>query len=1005
MAQLEETTLANREWVAKERFQAGWQEFQLRRFDKALAHYKSAITALAVWYEPHYHVAVCCHELRRYSEAVVSYRDALRLNSSLASIWYHYAKCLKDCGELDGALPLYENALRLSPDNPEILYSLGLLRLLRGEWDSGWQGYELRFAGSDRVNKDGRPLTTLPAWRGKSVPPARGIVVYGEQGMGDAIMIWRYAALLRERFERVKFSVQATLVRLFAENAPEGVEVVPRIAEPIDESGFTFQVDLMSLPACFDTTPGTIPGGGAPYLTTNRKAVDAWAERFNRESRLKVGVVWQGGKLTHAPARDMDLADLAPLLARADVCWVSLQKDSLSAVHSSLVDWMTDTADMADTAALIANLDLVIAVDTAVAHLAGALGKPVWLLNRFESEWRWLRDKTTTPWYASMRIFSQTSPGDWASVVAQVASTLKELLMNTRENASARTPESKAFSMGVDQTPPSTAIYYHPEAYTTSGPKLMGRNAAGESFLRGFLMHSKASEFWVQVRKPEHARHFAQTVQAFNRPQPVKAVDKNSLSGLSQAGVIYYPGPGLGEYAWHRAGYGHGAWSLCGITHTTSSAGAMDAIAELLTTPVQTWDAVICTSTAVKDNVSRLVQAQSEFLVQRLGAQRMVLPQLPVIPLGIHTQDFRFTDAQKVAARAAVGADANTLVVLYTGRLSFHAKAHPLAMYQALEQAAATLPAGQQVVLVECGWHANDFIAKAYADAAQAACPSVRVVTLDGRKAENRQTAWACADVFCSLSDNIQETFGIVPIEAMAAGLPVVVSDWDGYKDTVRDGVDGFRVPTLMPGAGLGSDLALRHALEIDNYDMYCGHSCSFVAVDVGATANAFARLFASPELRREMGSAGQERARTVYDWAAIIPQYEALWLHLTEIRKAEAPKHKPLPHPWPARMDPFHAFASYPTALLAPQTVLGLVDTDVATASLRVAEYVKLAMVDFAKVVLPAEAEVQTILAAAAGGPKPAMQLIEAIPTQRQPFVFRTLAWLVKLGILKVCS
>lgn len=550
----------------------------------------------------------------------------------------------------------------------------------------------------------------------------------------------------------------------------------------------------------------------------------------------------------------------------------------------------------------------------------------------------------------------------------------------------------------------TAAIYFHPEAYTTDGPKLMGRNAAGESFLRGFLAHSRADAFWAQVEKPEYAQHFACMVQAAGRAEPVKVVDKNSLAVLAQPGVVYYPGPGIGQHAWQRAAYGHGAWSLCGITHTTSSAGAMDALADLLTAPAQPWDAVICTSTAVKNNVERLLQAQADYLVQRLGVQRLVLPQLPVIPLGIHTQDFAYADARKTAARDAIGADEHTIVVLYTGRLSFHAKAHPLAMYQALEKAAATLPARQRVMLVECGWHANEYIVKAYHDAAQLACQSVRVLTLDGRKVEDRQTAWASADVFCSLSDNIQETFGIVPIEAMAAGIPMVVSDWDGYKDTVRDGVDGLRIPTLMPGAGLGSDLALRHALEIDTYDMYCGHACSLVAVDVEATAQAFTRLFASPELRKQMGEAGRQRARDVYDWAAIIPQYEALWAQLGEIRTAQAPSLNQLLYPWPARMDPFHAFASYPTQTLTSQTVLGLVDADIQTAAMRIDQYRQLAMVNFAKAMLPSEAEVQLVLNAATSGAKTALELIQAIPAERKSFVFRTLVWLVKLGILKVC-
>ena len=431
----------------------------------------------------------------------------------------------------------------------------------------------------------------------------------------------------------------------------------------------------------------------------------------------------------------------------------------------------------------------------------------------------------------------------------------------------------------------------------------------------------------------------------------------------------------------------------------------MDALADLITAPVQPWDAVICTSTAVKNNAERLLQAQVDYLKGRLGITKLVLPQLPVIPLGIHTQDFAFNNDQKAAARKLLGVDEHTLVVLFMGRLSFHAKAHPLAMYQALEKAAATLPEGKKVALVECGWHANDFIAKAYADAARAVCPSVRVVTLDGRKAEDRETAWASADVFCSLSDNIQETFGIVPIEAMAAGIPVVVADWDGYKDTVRDGVDGFRIPTLMPQAGLGGDLAMRHALEVDTYDMYCGHTCSLVAVDVQAAAQAFIRLFNSPDLRKQMGEAGRQRARETYDWAGIIPRYEALWAQLAEIRQAQAGDLKPLPHPWPARMDPFAAFAGYPTGVLTPQTILELADSDADAAVRRVAGYRSLAMVNFAKAVLPDEAEVQAVLDAAAGGTKPAAELVQGIAPERQALVFRALAWLAKLGVLKVAE
>lgn len=544
-------------------------------------------------------------------------------------------------------------------------------------------------------------------------------------------------------------------------------------------------------------------------------------------------------------------------------------------------------------------------------------------------------------------------------------------------------------------------LFYVPDAYSTGGPKLMGRNAAGESFLRGFVAHSKSTEFWAQVARPEDGRHFGEAVRALGRTEPVRTVDRRTLGRLAGASVVYHPGPGIGQHALQRALYGHGRWSLCGITHTTASAGAMDSLAGLLTAPVQPWDALICTSTAVRENVRRLLQAQADYLADRLGARRVVLPQFPVIPLGVHAEDFTFGESRRRQAREALGADGQTLVVLFTGRLSFHAKAHPLAMYQALQKAAAR--GGARIVLVECGWHANEPIARAFADAARLACPSVRVVTLDGRNSGDRETAWAGADVFCSLSDNIQETFGIVPLEAMAAGLPVVVSDWDGYKDTVRDGVDGFRVPTLMPQAGAGGDLALRHALEIDTYDMYCGHTCSLVAVDIDAAADAFDRLFRSAELRRQMGEAGRRRVRETFDWSVIIPRYEALWEQLAELRGAQTKDSKPPTRPWPARMDPFDGFAGYATRTLTPKTVLAPADADAAAAPARVKAFRQLAMVNFAAAVLPTDDEVASVLGAAAGGPKAAEELVKDIAAERRPFVLRALAWLVKLGVLRV--
>ena len=548
----------------------------------------------------------------------------------------------------------------------------------------------------------------------------------------------------------------------------------------------------------------------------------------------------------------------------------------------------------------------------------------------------------------------------------------------------------------------TAALYIRPDAYSAEGSAVRGRNVAGASFLRGYLEHATAQEFWIKVDKVEHARLFTTAAGHAGRREPVQVVDGRNLPMLARPGSLHVPVPVIAPHAWQRALVSHRQWSLTGITHTTASAAAMDGIADLLTAPIQPWDAVICTSDAVKHNVEQILQAQADYLRARLGATRIVLPQLPVIPLGIHCRDLAFSFDRRAAARARLGLAETAVVVLYVGRLSFHAKAHPLAMYQALERVRQHLP-NVEPVLVECGWYAADTIATAYREAAHLACPNVRVVTLDGRNAEERETAWASADVFCSLSDNIQETFGLTPIEAMAAGLPSVVSDWDGYRETIRHQVDGFRIPTLMPSPGLGQDIAAAYALDAMTYDRYCGTTCMMIAVDVEATVDAMVRLAASPDLRRRMGEAGRARAREMFDWSAIIPRYEALWEELRDRRAAAAGDPPEQTGRWPARMDPFAAFAGYPTWALTNDRRLALIDGHADIAAGRVAAYRKLTMVGYAANALATDDEVGTLLRICAAGPLATGDIVAHLPSERRPLALRSLAWLVKLGILRV--
>jgi hypothetical protein len=195
--------------------------------------------------------------------------------------------------------------------------------------------------------------------------------------------------------------------------------------------------------------------------------------------------------------------------------------------------------------------------------------------------------------------------------------------------------------------------------------------------------------------------------------------------------------------------------------------------------------------------------------------------------------------------------------------------------------------------------------------------PSVNTVWMDGRQPRIRQFVWFAADIFASLPDNYQETFGLTPVEAMAAGLPVVVSDWNGYRDTVRDGTDGFRVPTMTPPPGVGWEIALRHHLRLDSYERYCGMTAQSVAVDCDAATRAFVQLIEDPDLRRKMGEAGAKRARGVYDWPHVIRAYQELWADLAERRAAaeETVPHRPGTAVQPLRDDPFRMFPTYGTS------------------------------------------------------------------------------------------
>jgi starch synthase len=564
--------------------------------------------------------------------------------------------------------------------------------------------------------------------------------------------------------------------------------------------------------------------------------------------------------------------------------------------------------------------------------------------------------------------------------------------------------------MALGMPRPNAAIYYAIDAFDTSRPKLMGRHAAGEGFLRGFARHGGADRLYCYARSAADARDFTARVQAHGATAPVTWIPFAEPQRLAEPGCLFYPTIGVDELAWRRRRHDQQAYSVVGITHTIVTGEVIEVIANWLIAPVQPWDAVICTSKAARAAIDTVLDAQTAYLEARLGPVRRSLPQLPVIPLGVDCDAYRPMPGVRADWRRRLGIGERDVAVLFLGRLSFHSKAHPVPMYRGLQQALAQNPppAGAKLHLIQAGWFANDAIERAFRDGAAAHCPDVVCHFLDGRQPDVRGGIWQAADIYTSLSDNLQETFGLSPIEGMAAGLPVVVSDWDGYRDTVRDGVDGYRVPTLMPAPPHGMELADRYDIEIDNYDHYIGFSSQLIAVDTGAAATAYAALIGDPGLRRRMGQAAAAEAHARFDWRVVVAQTQELWADLADRRRllkevaplrdrsaaTVAAAHLPRP-------DPFWIFAGYPSAMLQPDSVVTLMPG--ATPE-EVEARLKSPLSDFAMPILPDLGDMTAAIRhLAAAGRMEAAELAELAAPGRSERLYRGLVWMAKMDLVRI--
>jgi glycosyltransferase involved in cell wall biosynthesis len=547
------------------------------------------------------------------------------------------------------------------------------------------------------------------------------------------------------------------------------------------------------------------------------------------------------------------------------------------------------------------------------------------------------------------------------------------------------------------------AIDFYPSSFSSRGPQLMGLNAANEGFLNGFVRHARVDTLVAHTRSREEFVAFGEVVRgARGEGFPLARIAPGDNAELSKVGALLHPFPGFGPLAWSRRFGDSRAYSLLGITHTTATHAVMDSIGNLLLAPIEPWDAVVCTSMAVRRTYEGVLNHWEAYLVSRLGATRLPRPELPIIPLGVDTA--RFTagaaaEATRARVRGQLGIAEADIVVLWVGRFNHAAKAHPIPACLALEGLARQVPA--RIVHLQAGWFADADMEGAFKDAARVFAPGVHQVFVDGRQPDVRRDVWAAADIFMSLSDNLQETFGLTPIEAMAAGLPVVVSDWDGYRDTVRDGIDGFRIPTTMPAAGAGEDLALGYTSGALHYGAYCGVTSQLISVDLHRCVEALVALAQDVALRRRMGEAGRQRARELFDWSRVIAKYQDLCSDLAQIR-AQAETSAPRQSGRPAfalRGDPFEVFAAYPTQMLAPGLSLVVADGMVAKRITVLHEH------GLNRFSAPWRGSVEDMLAIVrAINARPCVtvgELSQRLDEKQRFALVRTLAWMLKMGVL----
>jgi len=541
--------------------------------DGVLAQLDSYVTSgtatAAMW---HLH-GISLYRLDRFAEAHQDYERALAIQPGDPIVLNSLGFVLQDMGRVEEARQAYEQAFQTAPEFSIARLNLGLVQLKLGDWQNGWENFEARWEGSAESKKGTfqRSPCPLPQWNGEADTGEKALLVIAEQGFGDCFQFSRFLLLATRRFAKVGFVCPAATLRLMEWSFGDKVVLFNRL--PAEFSTWHWQCPLMSLPRAFQTRLDSIPTE-TPYLKVPQVAMDHWHARLEDAApgRFRVGIAWAGRKTNSYDARrSMAFEQLLPLLHDSRVTWVSLQKWAVDDVPPMIpedidwLDWTEELSDFADTAALVSNLDLVLSVDSSMVHLGGALARPVWMMNRFDSEWRWLDRRDESPWYPGLRIFNQARFGDWASVLDAVQAALEALPMTGKlvGNESRPVPrKTNSSSRSIDQSM-KRAIQYQGSGRLREAEAILDQllqdhpKHAHAMHLRGVVAHqagqlARAIEFIAKAIavKPDVAlfysnlaemcRQVGRLDEAIAHGQRAIDLDPTMVSAYSNLGIALY---------------------------------------------------------------------------------------------------------------------------------------------------------------------------------------------------------------------------------------------------------------------------------------------------------------------------------------------------------------------------------------------------------------------------------------------------------------------------------